>query len=248
VTRSVGASHCRVAVATLNWLSRVCPHADSCNADGVAVATYNTPENLNCLSPSLTSETFLILEHAARDEACKVLIWTGAGERAFCAGAALKGKGEHFEEHVPSHVRNDYDSRRMFPQSPAVNPPDMVMARQTVAFWDFPKPLIMAVNGLAVGGGANIALANYADLVICSANARFKYPFSTLGLTPELGSSALIPFVVGMAKAKVSTMRPSSTFESIPNHSWQSCQTLTQRSHRATWPAGNHDARRLVLC
>ena len=77
-----------------------------------------------------------------------------------------------------------------------------VMARQTIAFWDFPKPLIMAVNGLAVGGGANIALANHADLVVCSSKARFKYPFSTLGLTPELGSSMLIPFVVGMAKAK----------------------------------------------
>jgi enoyl-CoA hydratase/carnithine racemase len=48
--------------------------ADSCNAEGVAVAMYNTPENLNCLSPSLTAETFLVLEHAARDDACKVLI------------------------------------------------------------------------------------------------------------------------------------------------------------------------------
>ena len=48
--------------------------ADSCNADGVAIAAYNTPENLNCLSPSLTAETFLILEHAARDDACKVLV------------------------------------------------------------------------------------------------------------------------------------------------------------------------------
>ena len=48
--------------------------ADSCNADGVAIAAYNTPENLNCLSPSLSAETFLVLEHAARDDACKVLI------------------------------------------------------------------------------------------------------------------------------------------------------------------------------
>ena len=78
----------------------------------------------------------------------------------------------------------------------------MVLAALTIAFWDFPKPIVAAVNGLAVGGGANIALANYADIVICSTNARFKYPFSTLGLTPELGSSQLIPFIVGMAKAK----------------------------------------------
>ena len=112
---------------------------------------YNTPENLNCLSPSLTSETFLILEHAARDDGCKVLIWTGAGDRAFSSGAALKGEGEHFENHVPSHVIKDYGARGMFTQAPNIQPPDMVMARQTVAFWDFPKPIIMAVNGLAVG-------------------------------------------------------------------------------------------------
>ena len=104
--------------------------------------------------------------------------------------------------HVPPHVVDDYEKRKMTNQPPSIRPPDMVMARQTIAFWDFPKPLIMAVNGLAVGGGANIALANYADMVICSTSARFKYPFSTLGLTPELGSSSLIPFVVGMAKAK----------------------------------------------
>ena len=52
--------------------ARVC--VDRCNSDGVATAAYNTPENLNCLSPSLTAETFLVLEHAARDDACKVLI------------------------------------------------------------------------------------------------------------------------------------------------------------------------------
>lgn len=104
--------------------------------------------------------------------------------------------------HIPRHVVDDYEKRKMVPQPSNIKPADMVMARQTIAFWDFPKPLVMAVNGLAVGGGANIALANYADIVICSSAARFKYPFSTLGLTPELGSSSLIPFVVGMAKAK----------------------------------------------
>ena len=53
-----------------------------------------------------------------------------------------------------------------------------------------------------VSTGKRLDQANYADMVICSTNARFKYPFSTLGLTPELGSSQLIPFIVGMAKAK----------------------------------------------
>ena len=141
----------------------------------------------------LTACKFLIVES---------LVGTGCGDRAFSSGAALKGDGEHFTVHIPPHVVDDYEKRKMVPQPSTIQPADMVMARQTIAFWDFPKPLVMAVNGLAVGGGANIALANYADIVICSSTARFKYPFSTLGLTPELGSSSLIPFVVGMAKAK----------------------------------------------
>merc|ERR1719436_1952729 len=79
---------------------------------------------------------------------------------------------------------------------------DFVLKNQTMAFWDFPKPSICAVNGLAVGGAANIALANFHDLVICSSNARFMYPFPKLGFTPELGSSFMLPHVVGMSKAK----------------------------------------------
>ena len=166
----------------------------SCNADGVAVAAYNDQATLHSLSPSLTTETFVVLEHAARDPAVEVLIWTATGERAFSSGAALRGDKT---VHVPKHALEDYAKRGMLSR-----PGDMVMAAQTIAFWDFPKPLIAAVNGLAVGGGANIALANYADMVLCSTNARFKYPFADLGLTPELGSSLVIPFLVGMSKAK----------------------------------------------
>ena len=68
----------------------------------------------------------------------------------------------------------------------------------TLAFWDFPKPSIVAVNGLAVGGTANIALVNFHDLVFCSPEARFKYPFADLGFTPELGSSFMMPRVLQM--------------------------------------------------
>ena len=65
----------------------------------------------------------------------------------------------------------------------------------------FTKISIVAVNGLAVGGAANIALANY-NFVLASTEARFMYPFSKIGLTPELGSSYILPRVAGMANAK----------------------------------------------
>ena len=81
--------------------------------------------------------------------------------------------------HVPVGCVDEYTERGMMPG--AQSPGNMVLREQTQAFWDFPKPVIFAINGLAVGGGANIALANYGDLVVCSTNARFKWPFAQLG-------------------------------------------------------------------
>ena len=81
-------------------------------------------------------------------------------------------------------------------------PTDMALKGLTLRFWDFSKISIVAVNGLAVGGAANFALANFHDVVLASPEARFKYPFSDLGLTPELGSSFMMPMLTGMVKAK----------------------------------------------
>lgn len=161
---------------------------------GVAIAAYNAPKNLNALTPNQVMETYLVLEHARRDPKVKALVWTGTGTRAFNAGAALKGD---MKIHVPREVMTAYSQRGMAPVKG-----DWVQAPLTKAFWDFPKPLIMAINGLAVGGGMNIALANCGDMVVCSSKARFTYPFAKLGVTPEFGSSMMLPLLVGMPKAK----------------------------------------------
>jgi len=161
---------------------------------GVGIAAFNTPKSRNCLALQQQMEIFMILEHARRDDRVKALIWTGTGTKAFNAGADLRGNKTCT---VPSHLVKAYAARCMAPQQD-----NMVMDHMTKAFWDFPKPVIIAVNGVAVGGGANIALANYGDVVICSRNARFMWPFAKLGLTPELASSMVIPWLVGMSKAK----------------------------------------------
>ena len=161
---------------------------------GVGVAAFDCVSNLHALTPNLMQETFLILEHAKRLDGCRALVWTATGTKAFCAGAALRGD---MDLHVPTDVAEEYRARGLAPQ-----PDDMALGALTRAMWDFPKPSVAAINGLAVGGGANIALANYFDLVVCAEHARFKYPFADLGITPELGSSKLVPFVVGMARAK----------------------------------------------
>ena len=166
-------------------------------ATGVAIAAHNDEKTLHALTLNLTTEAFMVLEHAARDPEVKVLIWTATGERSFCSGAALKGAGPL---HVPEAAATEYAKRRMM--NDLSDPSDSFWVPLIMAFWDFPKPVVGAINGLGVGGGANIALANVMDLVICSTNARFMYPFSTLGITPEMGSSLMMPYLVGMAKAK----------------------------------------------
>lgn len=165
-------------------------------SNGVALCTWNEPDNLNALSPNLVQETFIVLEHARRDPEVKVVIWTGAG-RAFGAGAALKGDRT---VHMPSDAMAEYLSRGMSWQGGGQGREFWV--NLCLAFWDFPKISIAAVNGLAVGGAANIALCNFHDFVLCSDAAKFKYPFVSLGATPELSSSMLLPYLVGYVKAK----------------------------------------------
>ena len=164
---------------------------------GVAVACHNTPKNLHALTLCQQMEYFVILEHCTRCDDVKCVLWTATGDKAFGSGAALRGG---IDIAVPADVVTQYDARGMAPDFGS--PPDVALKRQTLLFWDFPKPCLVAVNGLAVGGHANFALANHFDVVFASTNAKFKYPFASLGLTPELGSSFVMPFVLGMARAK----------------------------------------------
>ena len=163
---------------------------------GVCVAYFDYPKNLHALTSNQQQETFLILEHAKRDQNCRVLVWTATGQKAFNSGAAF-GKS-NIEPVLAPEVAEAYRKRHMG----IGNLGDAALKAETLAFWDFPKPVIMAINGLAVGGGANVALMNYGDLVLCSTNARFLWPFAKLGLSPELGSSVMLANIVGMPNAK----------------------------------------------
>lgn len=153
--------------------------------DGVATLTLNRPDKLNSLMGAMMLEMFSALDLAAQDKAVRSLVLTGSG-RAFCAGqdladpAMLPKPGSDAPADVGDVVDTFY--------SPLV--------RRLRAM---PKPVVCAVNGVAAGAGANIALA--CDIVIAVQTASFIQPFCKLGLVPDAGGTWLLPQLVGRARA-----------------------------------------------
>jgi 2-(1,2-epoxy-1,2-dihydrophenyl)acetyl-CoA isomerase len=147
------------------------------SADGIARVTLSAPERRNALTPGEFAELREILAAIAASRDDRVVVITGEGT-AFCAGAFLPLGG---------------------PQDPPI-----IMMRQidetARALHRLPQPCIAAVNGHAVGAGMSLALG--CDLVIASANASFSQVFVKRGLSPDFGSSWLLPRIVGLHQAK----------------------------------------------
>ena len=154
---------------------------------GVLAATLNNPSKLNALDGVAVAEFFFLTEFAEREASVKVVVWTGTG-RAFSAGANFASLS------VPkSHV--------LYPSIMAYNKagkglrrfPDVAMKSWLFRMLEFNKISICAINGICIGGGANFALLMH-DFVFAAENeAKFKYPFSELGIPPEMGSTFLFP-------------------------------------------------------
>jgi len=161
-------------------------------SSGVATVQLDLPKKLNPLLHGTIWEMHLVLEHLALEPSVRVVVWTGKG-RAFCAGADFNLPPSTT---VPEHVQKAYIARGIGRELT-----DFACKRLVLHFWDFPKPIITAVNGLAVGGGANLALV-CPDMAIAGESARFLFPFTKLGIVPEFGSSLLFPIIMGMARAK----------------------------------------------
>lgn len=150
--------------------------------DGLARLTLNRPDKLNSLTAAMLLEVHAALDAAAADEGVRALVLTGTG-RGFCAGQDLSDlKPPPGSDTVDfGQVVGDY-------YSPLV--------RRLRAM---PKPVVCAVNGVAAGAGANIALA--CDIVIAVQTANFIQPFCKLGLVPDAGGTWLLPQLVGRARA-----------------------------------------------
>jgi enoyl-CoA hydratase len=146
--------------------------------DFVTTVTLNRPDRLNALNMQLVNELHDVLAEEDRNDETRVIVLTGAG-RAFSAGADLR----------PS----DTDSR-----PPSANAPTLA-EKLFQALSDVEKPIIASINGVAVGGGCTMTLL--CDIRIASENARFQLPFTKLGICAELGSTYVLPRLIGLGKA-----------------------------------------------
>ena len=154
-------------------------------ADGVATVTLNRPDKLNSLMGGMMLELYSALGEATQNPLVRVVVVTGAG-RAFCAGQDLAdpSMSPKAGSNAPADIGDVVDTF----YSPLV--------RRLRAM---PVPVVCAVNGVAAGAGANIALA--CDMVIAVQTASFIQPFCKLGLVPDAGGTWLLPQLVGRARA-----------------------------------------------
>jgi len=150
--------------------------------DGVLTLTLNRPDVLNAVTDTMLAELQEAFRGADREASVRCVVLTGAG-RGFCAGQDLNVQSEATNGRRPSvgeHLRQGY------------NP--LVRRIRSIE-----KPVIAAVNGVAAGAGANIALA--CDLRVASETASFVQAFVKIGLVPDSGGMLFLPMLVGYAKA-----------------------------------------------
>ncbi|MDT8900599.1 short-chain-enoyl-CoA hydratase [Anaeroselena agilis] len=150
------------------------------NQDGISVITINRPKALNALNADTMGELDRLADTLAKDPAVKVVIITGAGDKAFVAGA---------------------DISYMQPLG-AVEGREWAKFGQAVfnKIENLPQPVIAAVNGFALGGGCELAMA--CDIRIASEKAKFGQPESTLGIPPGFGGTQRLARLVGKGRAK----------------------------------------------
>jgi len=155
--------------------------------DAVLTITLNRPDKLNAFNAAMSEAFLSAFQHAENNADIRAVLVTGAGS-AFCAGQDLGDRDPRQRSEPPDlgHTLNTY-----------YNP----VVRQMRSL---NKPIVCAVNGVAAGAGANIALA--CDLVIAARSARFIQSFAKVGLLPDSGGTWMLTHLLGEARAKALAM------------------------------------------
>jgi 3-hydroxypropionyl-coenzyme A dehydratase len=146
----------------------------------IAILRINRPEALNAMNLDVISELSKMIDIVAADESIKALVITGAGERSFCAGADISYMVNIDPMQAEKYATSAQD---------VINKIDLLE-----------KPVIAAVNGFALGGGCELAMA--CDIRIASSNAKIGQPEVTIGIPPGWGGTQRLMRLVGPAKAK----------------------------------------------
>ena len=146
--------------------------------DGVQILTINRPEKRNALNAAVRTAVSEALAESAADPAVRVVVFTGAGDQAFVAGADVS----EFARRTPIEQR------------------EAMRAGLFDDVWSFPKPTIAMINGYCLGGGCELALA--CDLRIGADSAQLGQPEVRLGLIPGFGGTVRLPRAVGLSMAK----------------------------------------------
>jgi len=154
--------------------------------DAVCILTLNRPDKLNSFNAEMHEQLARELENIAANDEIRALVLTGAG-RAFCAGQDLSERT--FDPDVDMDVGSSLDKY--------YNP--LVKCLRSL-----PMPVITAVNGVAAGAGANIALTG--DIVVAARSARFIQAFSRIGLIPDAGGTYILTQKLGEMRAKALAM------------------------------------------
>jgi len=157
-------------------------------AAGIATITLNRPEKMNAYTRTMGEEMMAAMDDIDADDGCRAVIFTGSGERAFCAGADLTPEdgGQVFASGDQVESLSD----------PRVRDGGGLL---TLRLFESKKPLISACNGVAVGVGATMQLAM--DIRLASETARYGFVFARRGIVPEAASSWFLPRIVGISQA-----------------------------------------------
>lgn len=148
--------------------------------DGIAIVTLNRPEAMNSIDPESNEQLLEIWDEVSNNEDIRVLVLTGAGERAFCTGADLKKTMPPADSAARQVFRGD-------------------TRHSNFGTLQTDKPVIAAINGYALGGGLELALL--ADIRICSENAQFGLPEVRVGSIPGAGGTQRLIRAVGQSDA-----------------------------------------------
>ena len=148
--------------------------------DGVGLLTFNRPKALNALNPATIEEVNDVIERVRKDDTVRVLVLTGAGEKAFVAGADIT----QFPKMNPLEARAFAERGQE------------VFAKLE----ELPKPVIACANGFALGGGCELAMS--CDFIYASDKAKFGQPEINLGIIPGFGGTQRLSRLVGRARAK----------------------------------------------